>query len=149
VQRKNVSAWVFQANPKLWDIDGALDADPLEIRWLVNQYEDQIRPGHRVFLWRAGRNAGILAVATVTSSPVPMPDDKGALRYAIQAEKFRGHRVRVLLRVERILEQPISRDAIRADGDLSSMAILSRPQGTNFPVTPAEEIALTRLIGLR
>ena len=61
-------AWIFQANPKYYDIDAAL-ANLREISWSVNQYKQSISAGDAVFLWRSGPEAGIVATATVLAAP--------------------------------------------------------------------------------
>ncbi len=45
--------WIFQANPKFYDIDAAL-ANLKEMSWSVNQYKQSINPGDAVFLWKSG-----------------------------------------------------------------------------------------------
>ena len=52
--------WIFQANPKLFDIDLALQ-DLDEISWLVRQHQRELKVGDRVFLWRSGKDSGIAA----------------------------------------------------------------------------------------
>ena len=144
----DASAWVFQANPKKWDVDRAL-ADLRVVRWLVNQYRDDIRCGDRVFLWRSGPQAGVVAVCTTLADPAPLPDDKESYRYQLEEAMFAGERIRVPLAIEKVLQRPILRKALLWNRDLDGMAILRRPQGTNFPLEPGEVAALEQMAGPR
>ena len=53
-------SWIFQANPKLYNIDAAL-ASLREMSWLVKRHKESINPGDEVFLWKSGSEGGILA----------------------------------------------------------------------------------------
>jgi predicted RNA-binding protein with PUA-like domain len=141
------SAWVFQANPKLWDVDRFLAAGHRQVSWLVQQYKADIGAGDRVFLWRSGDRAGVIATARVTAQPSLMPEDKPEFRTDAEPAKFRGERLRVRLQIDNVLRRPLTRTRIRLEDELSEMAILKRPQGTNFPLKPSEEAAITKLIG--
>ena len=144
----DASAWVFQANPKKWDVDRALE-DLKVVRWLVNQYRDDIRCGDRVFLWRSGAQAGVVAVCTALADPTPLPDDKESYRYRLEDAMFAGDRIRVPLAIEKVLQRPILRMALLWNRDLEGMAILRRPQGTNFPLEPTEAAALEQMAASR
>jgi hypothetical protein len=62
------SAWIFQANPALYDLQGALQK-LTDLPWLVKQHRDAIKRGDTVYLWEGGADAGIVAIATVTGEP--------------------------------------------------------------------------------
>jgi hypothetical protein len=72
--------WIFQANPKYYDIDAAL-VSLREMSWSVNQYKQSVNPGDAVFLWKSGADAGILAGATVLTSPAMLEQD--GLQFAV------------------------------------------------------------------
>lgn len=137
--------WIFQANPDKYDIDVAVKS-LTEITWLVNRYKTQIRVGDLCFLWRSGPEAGIIAVATVTTDPQPgeyLPEE---LEFIRESGAFSGPRVQVQLHLDRKLEVTLERSEIREDPRLSELQILKAPQGTNFPVSTAEAAALIELI---
>src|SRR5271157_2603970 len=125
--------WIFQANPKLYDIDGAL-MSLREMSWSVNQYKQSINPGDAVFLWRSGPEAGIVAGATVLTAPAMMEQD--ALQFAVQADKFDKVGLRVRLRIDGVYPVPLSRSFLSAR--LPDLSIIQSPQGTNFAITPDE-----------
>src|SRR5262249_27272058 len=56
--------WIFQANPKLYNIDGAIH-DLSELTWTVKHEATRASVGDRVFFWRAGREAGVVALGTI------------------------------------------------------------------------------------
>ena len=103
--------WIFQANPKFYDIDAAL-ADLREMSWSVNQYKQSITAGDAVFLWKSGPEAGIVASATVLTAPTVM--DQDGLQFAVQADKFDKPGLRVLLRIEDVYPLTLSRDVLKA-----------------------------------
>jgi len=43
-------AWIFQANPKSFDVENALK-HLHEFTWLASQHRDEIHTGDKVYLW--------------------------------------------------------------------------------------------------
>ena len=60
--------WIFQANPKLYDIDTALHSRPV-IYWRVPQFFEQLKAGDRVLIWRAGKESGIVGSGVLLTDP--------------------------------------------------------------------------------
>jgi 5-methylcytosine-specific restriction protein B len=133
--------WIFQANPKYYDIDAALTS-LREMSWSVNQYKQSIKPGDAVFLWRSGAEAGILAAATVLTAPSMIEQD--GLQFAVQPDKFDRQDLRVRLQIDDVYPVPLSRDVLRAR--LPDLSILQSPQGTNFAVSPEEAAAIRKML---
>ncbi len=69
------AVWLFQANPSLYDIDHAV-SEATELAWVVRQYTDEVRKDDRVYLWRSGADAGVIATATVMGDPGLLPGDE-------------------------------------------------------------------------
>ncbi len=68
--------WLFQVNPKRYDLIAALEAG-VDEWWAMNQGRKEVSPGDRVFFWNvgnAGENAALVAVGRVTS---PVRDNPG------------------------------------------------------------------------
>ena len=65
-----MAGWVFQGNPKIFDMDDYLSRYTRLIYWRTNRYVDQIGLGDSVFIWRAGAQAGVVAVGRVTELPI-------------------------------------------------------------------------------
>jgi EVE domain len=149
------TAWIFKANPDEWSIDEYLDAlrsgrESSDLVWLVTRFEERISSGDRVYLWRAsGRNAAIVALARATGPVADLPEDKSQYRHGQYAEKYAGLRPRAPLRIEHVLERPLTKVAIQHNRGLadeaSDLSIFRwYTQATNFPVQPSEEVALDR-----
>jgi len=130
------AAWVFQGNPRHWRIDDFLGdvrggrVDP-RVPWLVTRYARRIAEGDRVYLWRAGAEAGVVALARVVGAPRSRPDDKTEYRTA-DSERFVGDRMRAILEVDALLDTSLSRSGLRSDPLFEDMAILRFPYATNF-----------------
>ena len=62
------AAWIFQANPSIYAIDRALRDLPA-IEWTVRQHRSDVHAGDRVYVWRSGSQAGVIAVGTVFKRP--------------------------------------------------------------------------------
>jgi MrcB-like, N-terminal domain/EVE domain/AAA domain (dynein-related subfamily) len=139
------STWIFQANPKLFDLFGALK-ELKEMTWLVNQYESQIHSRDLVYLWESGPEGGIVAVANVKSEPARSVQDDESEKFNRSAENFDGERLRAWLTIEKVLPERISRADLLGHPSLRSLSILMNPRGTNFPVTAEQEVALRMLI---
>ena len=138
-------AWIFQANPALYDLRGALQT-LTDLTWLVKQHKDDIKQGDTIYLWEGGPDAGIVAVATITAGPAPRGENEQESNFVRDPMKFAGEQSRVLLRVERVLVNRISRADLRAHPILQNMTVLKAPQGTNFALSVDEGRALAALI---
>lgn len=146
---QDASAWIFQANPTLWDIDRAVhEAD--QITYRVAQNRDRIKAGHRVYLWRTGPDgsrAGIVATARVATDPTApgdLPDEPDS--YWLDSAAPMPASWSVVLDEIAPLAKTVTRDRVKAHPALSDLPNLVRPQGTNFPVSRAHDDALRRLI---
>jgi 5-methylcytosine-specific restriction protein B len=138
-------AWIFQANPITYNIDGALQKLN-EITWSVTRYKNEIQPGDRVFLWRSGGEAGIVADGTLMTAPNEMgiPGDDRA--FVLNPDNLPQAELRSRLRIGRVLSPYLPRLALQADPRLASLSILVSSQGTNFPVTPQQAAVIDKLI---
>jgi hypothetical protein len=137
--------WIFQANPEVFDIDGAIAALS-ELNWLINQHREAIRRGDKVFLWRSGPDAGIVAVATVMCDPMLLPESDPEQLYHRQPSKFAGEQLRVRLQIDWKLGSLLSRNQLISDPRFKDLSILKSPMGRNFPVSPEEAAVITALI---
>lgn len=78
-----VAAWVFKANPDVWDVEGHLAAHGSVDRWPVapGYRGDLLAAGHPAVLWLTGLRAGIIAAGTVTGpSYDDLDEDDGRVR---------------------------------------------------------------------
>jgi hypothetical protein len=139
------SSWIFQANPKFYDIDQAV-INLEKMAWLVATHKDRIAPGDEVFIWKSGTDGGILAEATVLATPAMMEESEESMRFVIDSEKFNGPQLRVPLRIDQALARPLSRSVLKEDPRLEDLSILKFSQGTNFPVTEEQAMVIHELM---
>ena len=150
-----MNTWIFQGNPDYFDIDAYLDAGFPRIAWTVNQHAADIKPGDRVYLWRAkgaGKaKSGIIAVATVLEELWTGPDDPNGLPFWTDPEKVETDalqdKLRAWLRIDgrANAKEVVQRDWLKVDPICGGMSIIKQAAGTNFPVTDDEAARLARL----
>lgn len=78
-----VAAWVFKANPEVWDVEAHLAVHGPVERWtLAPGYRGNLlAAGHPAVLWLTGRRAGVIATGTVIGASYDdLDEDTGALR---------------------------------------------------------------------
>ena len=129
-------AWVFQANPRRFDLLQALQDGGTEM-WSVNQHRQDIQPGDRVWFRLTGPGAGVYAVGQVTSLPRP------------EANEFGDWQVDVTF--ESRIDPPLLRAESDTDPVLSATSALAGLMGTNLALpaeadTRLEEVTEDRLI---
>lgn len=123
-------AWVFQANPRRFDLLQALQDSSTET-WSVNQHRQDIQPGDRVWFRLTGPNAGIYATGQVTSVPRP------------EASEFGDWQVDVTF--EARIDPPLLRAESDADPVLSATSALGGLMGTNLSLTAEADTRLEEL----
>jgi MoxR-like ATPase len=136
--------WIFQANPKLFDLQARLaeldlekpDADNTE-EWTVSRYESQMQSGDIALIWQAGPNAGIYAVAEITGTFFDRPASFNPNREIERAAE---------LRFKQVFHHPITKDELIQHPVLRNLQIIRIPQGTNFSVTHEEWESLQPLL---
>lgn len=146
--REGANAWIFQGNPKIYDIAASIRELP-ETTWVVRRHRQEIHTGDKVYLWQSGADAGILGTATVLTEPEVMGTDTSKDRFYLKAEEFSQPEPRVNLRIDSVLEAPLTKSEILEDPRLRNLLIIRAPTGTNFPVTIDERAALDELIEQR
>src|ERR1019366_5061237 len=139
------TAWIFQANPAVYDMRGALRGLKSDT-FLVARFKEEIRVGDRIYLWESGADAGIVGVAEVIEEPKLRAALPESIRFQLDQEKLGGQQVRAVLRFLRSVDPIISRARLLASPEFSNLSILKQPQGSNFRVTPAEAEAIEQLL---
>lgn len=139
------NAWLFQSNPVLYDLRGALRLLKEQV-WSVSRYAKEVKPGDRVYLWEAGRQGGIAAVAEISEPVRIQPEPAEQLPFARDAAAFAGDRVRVRLRILTVIEPLIARQTILFCPGLSALDVLRCSRGTNFRLSVGESFTIDSLI---
>ena len=136
--------WLFQANPSIYDIDQAL-TESSELTWVVRQYTNEVRKGDRVYLWRSGPEAGVVATATVQTEPAELPGDADD-PYLLKAEALSRPEARVVLHIESVLPTVIRRNELVDHAVLKDLGVIKFANATNFKVTEEQDEALQTLV---
>lgn len=139
------NAWLFQSNPVLYDLMGALRSLQEQV-WSVSRYAREIRAGDRIYLWEAGKKGGIAGLAEIIEPPQVQPEPPEQLPFARDAMTFAGDRVRARLRILRVIEPVIARKAVIACPPLGALGVVRCSRGTNFRLSLEEWKALDGLI---
>jgi len=135
------AAWIFQANPKYFDIAGAVKS--LKLRtWGVKKYKNQIFPGDTVYIWQAGPNAGILGVGEVLDKPQELPFPEEEKPFIAKEGNFKEIDTRVRVKINKVLDPPVLKNKVLSDPILSNLQILKMPHGAVFPLSAEENEAL-------
>lgn len=139
-----MSCWAFQIDPAFYLVDDALRAHD-EHTWLVQQHRKDIHVGDKVFIYRSGDQAALLARGNVQNEPEDMEPDPGEDKFLVNPLKYHGRRCRVKVKTERFAV-PLSKTKMLSDPGLSSWFLLSGMEGTNFRVSRDIELALENLL---
>jgi MoxR-like ATPase len=145
LQQPSPQWWIFQANPKMYNIDGAVH-DLSELTWTVKHEALQVSVGDRVFFWRAGREAGVIALGTIIDRATVRENLPTEEQYVLNTERLGGSQSRVLVRVDRRLDEPLLRTAIAAEPRLKDLMILRFANYSTFKVPPHHAQAIVELL---
>ncbi|WP_438026352.1 EVE domain-containing protein [Sorangium sp. So ce233] len=137
-----MATWIFQGNPRTFDVDGYLRATPI-IVWSVRQrhFAARIATGDRVFIWRSQGGerepGGIVAAGYVLEPPREQPSDAaGAPFWRTPPTKY--DELRTPIRIERHATNPkeiVRREWLVDDPVLGDLRILKLASGTNYAVS--------------
>ena len=147
-------AWIFQGNPNRFDVDDYLSRYPQLIYWRTNRYVNEISLGDPVFIWRAGSDAGAIAVGRVVEAPtqarsVQHPEALGEDLWVANEADPDELKTGIELGETRLTIEDgmVSRDSAKEDLTLSAATIITVPNGTVFRLSANELSALERLWG--
>jgi len=144
----NANVWIFQCNPNLFNLVGFLQSSNTskEISWRVTRFDEKIHIGDKVYLWQAGDDAGIYAVATVLSEPDIIEPKQDDMDFVLSQDLLEKNIVRVNLKIDEILDPYLNKETILNSDILRNLSVIKNPQGTNFEVTPEQEREIELLI---
>lgn len=119
--------WIFQCNPKKFDLPAMLRREELETDWTVSAHRDNIRVGDKVIIWMTGPEAGCYALAEVTGNPKSLEGQPEAVKADLRI-------------THNLVHSPIMKDQIEESRALRNLKVGN--QGTNFSAKEAEYSAL-------
>ena len=142
--RPGQKVWIFQANPKRYDLLDFLARPSTQPgivdEWALRQHAKDVSDGDTVLLWTAGDQAGIYATGTVVGESFMRP------RQNWEPEDAPPESLTIHFRLDRILDHPVLRRDLMNHPVLRDLLIIRQPTGTNFPVTEQQWEALRPLI---
>jgi 5-methylcytosine-specific restriction enzyme B len=124
-------SWVFQANPKKFDIDSALQ-HLKEFTWLTAQHRSKIHTGDIAYIWKSGKAAALVCKTTVLSEPAEMENTDAENRFCVDQLKFRGPHWRVRIRIDQVFPRPITRSKMLSNRILGGMRVFKGQEATNI-----------------
>jgi hypothetical protein len=146
-------SWILQGNPKRFDIDDYLSRYPF-IYWSAPTNQQDFTLADRVFIWRAGEQAGAVAVGRVHELPV----ERHSVRYpeALGDDLWVSTlspppEVEVGIAIEEVRLTPeegmLTRTALKEHPLMGKHRIVRAPQGTVFRLSAEEGPVLEHLWG--
>ncbi|MEM9884891.1 MAG: AAA family ATPase [Bacteroidota bacterium] len=133
--------WLFQANPKIFRLREALRSEILET-FAVKSHQKKIEIGDKVIIWQTGKEAGVYALAKVTSE-VGAIEMTSTERHYFQVVPARTARVRLAIEYN-LWNQPITKE-IMPEGAAFKDFYAGLPK-TNYQATQAQYDAILELI---
>lgn len=144
-QQQTINYWIFQGNPKFYDVAGALQDDVLT-SWKVAAHKDKIRIGDKVILWISGEDSGCYALAEVTSEVGKIPVNEEEIKY--YKSDYDENEDRISIEIEHnYFNSPILWKTIKDDGVFKDFK--GGNQGTNFTATKEQYEALLDLDSIK
>ncbi len=146
-EKKRSGAWLFQGNPRRFDVDAYLRQNSF-IYWGINRYTDDFRLGDPCLIWRAGASAGIVGVGTVAELPKPIADVSHPELLGRELWHDRndlGNEIEVGIQLHEVRtgesEGFVSRRDFAADPLLAQTALIRFRQGSVFRLSEQEATA--------
>lgn len=139
------SAWIFQGNPKYYDVIGAVESLN-ELTWAVNQYQKQIKHGDKAYVWLSGAEGGIIASGTILCDPelrkpnISDPYNRGE---PLKTDSYLAVDIQI---DRRFTLSKVPRAILLVDERTKQLEILTYPGATNFRVTKAQEEVIESII---
>ncbi|XXK27311.1 HNH endonuclease [Arenicellales bacterium nBUS_45] len=144
-------AWIFQGNPKRFDVDAYLSEFDY-VYWNASQHKENIQVGDTAYIWRAGSDAGVVAIGEVVEAPIPAGEVKhpSALAgdlWADLAEDTQSLKIGLSIREKRVTEEEamVSRESLLKHPTLAGANIIRIPRQTIFQLSKEEAMALSHL----
>lgn len=141
-----VNYWIFQSNPKIYDISNALKNGNLK-SWKVAAHKDTIKLGGKIILWQTGEKAGCYALAEVSSEVGKLAEEPLELQYYLAPSKDDGENNTERVKIEitkNLADNPVLWSDIKDCPEFADFK--AGNQGTNFSATEEEYKALRAII---
>ncbi len=138
-----INYWIFQANPELYNVVAAINANALGT-WRVTRHKEDIKAGDKIILWLTGKAQGCYALCEVISEVYEGVEDEIELKYySDKNTNVISPRVRIKI-THNLTLNPITKTQIETFNELAELKIGN--QGTNFSATKEEYETLLDII---
>ena len=135
--------WVFQGNPDIYDIVGALK-ELAVTNWRVASHDKVIKKGDKIILWVTGKEAGCYALGEVAGEVENGVRDVEEKRfYKDNSYDVPHNRVPIKI-IHNLVEKPILKEQIAGIKELAELK--AGLQGTNFTATKEQYEAFEKII---
>ncbi|WP_262987362.1 AAA family ATPase [Flavobacterium sinopsychrotolerans] len=129
IQQKTINYWVFQGNPKIYNMIAALEANAIKT-WTVSAHKDKIKIGDKIILWLTGQNSGCYALARVTSAVTYRKEENSEMDFYLKStEQVDNNRVSIEIE-HNYFNNPVLWETIKNDDVFKDFK--GGSQGTNF-----------------
>jgi len=135
------AAWIFQGNPKRYDIDDYLSRYSY-IYWSAPRHRSELRVGDPCLVWRSGEKAGAIAIGRIAEAPQQISDVNFLDCLGEDLWRDSPETIKVGIEVDDVRldenEGYIPRSVLLTNSLLSQSRIIRSSQGTVFRLTPDE-----------
>ena len=134
----DIAGWILKGDPKVFDLDAALENGRVIERWSVHDTyrKDLMGKGQRCVLWRSGPNSAIVAAGYVTGRV-----QRGTSNPSARVDPGKAKRAKWFVPVElHVLDVPIPRAELKAHPVLSQIELLRAKQMSNPTIVTPEEL---------
>jgi hypothetical protein len=145
--------FILQGNPKKFDIDDYLGRYT-QIYWRAPVLRNAMQIGDKVVIWRAGPEAGAIAVGRIIERPtekenIKNPDALGDDLWRAEVDNPSVVKVGIAIDDVRLTVESgmITRNALMNDSVLMNNRIITNPQGTVFRLSAEEDSQFFKLWG--
>jgi hypothetical protein len=139
---KPISYWIFQGNPKYYDVIGSLQNNHLQT-WKVAAHKDKIKINDKIILWLSGENSGCYALAKVISEVGKIQNNADEISYYKSDYNENEDRVRIEIEYN-LYNKPILSESIKQEESLLNFK--GGNQGTNFISSKEEYDTILKLV---
>ena len=135
-----INTYLFQGNPKNYDMNSYLATHPY-IYWRCPSYQDKIQIGDNAILWRAGKDAGMIAIGEIVEAPtsastIKFPELLGQHYWAEDEIDVNDIKVGIAISELKLNVDvhSLSRQYFKTDPVVSKHRIITNPTGTVFQI---------------
>ena len=140
------SYWVFQSNPKIFDVVKAIEDNALTTLE-VSSHKKRIKRGDKFILWVTGSKSGCYALGEIASDVYKPYEREDQEQYSLEVqeniEQDRKDRCDIFVKIP-LIEDPILRAEIESNPKLQNLKV--GYQGSNFSATEEEFEELMQIL---